>query len=152
MDVAAPPDAMYDIGSAVWAGALNFSQHPDGKIAFSAPQGFIIYLDLIEMGGAGCIERIHATEALGEGSLASMSDLLLLRAVTVVDRGSDGDILDFEWLLSRVIETDKLPVIDGEELDWLYRAMAICLGEVGCLVVAAMLSEHNATEALLLLQ
>ncbi|KAI7142815.1 hypothetical protein KC344_g6870 [Hortaea werneckii] len=133
---ATPPDAIHDIGSAVWAGALNFSQHPDGKIAFSAPQGFIIYLDLIEMGGAGCIERIHATEALGEGSLASVSDLLLLRAVTVVDRGSDGDILDFEWLLSRVIETNKLPVIDAEELDWLYTAMAICLGETAKMKLA----------------
>lgn len=152
MDVAAPPDAIHDIGNGIWAGALNFSQHPDGKIAFSAPQGFIIYLDLIEMGGAGCIERIHATKALGEGSLASVADLLLLRAVTVVDRGSDGDILDFEWLLSRVVETDKLPVIDAEELDWLYKATAICLGEVGCLVVAAILSENNASEASLLLQ
>ena len=89
-------------------------------------------------GAAGYIERIHATQALGEGSLASVSDLLLLRAVTVVDRGSDGDILDFEWLLSRVTETDRLPVIDAEELNWLSRAMAICLGEVGCLVVAAI--------------
>ncbi|KAI7083137.1 hypothetical protein KC356_g7819 [Hortaea werneckii] len=133
---ATPPDAIHDIGSAVWAGALNFSQHPDGKIAFSAPQGFIIYLDLIEMGGAGCIERIHATEALAEGSLASVSDLLLLRAVTVVDRGSDGDILDFEWMLSRVIETDKLPVINAEELDWL---LSVKLGRssLHCLPITA---------------
>ena len=46
-----------------------------------------------------------------------MSDLLLLRAVTVVNRGRDGDILDFLWLLSEVAKEDHFPVVDEEELE-----------------------------------
>ncbi|KAK4168169.1 hypothetical protein QBC43DRAFT_330725 [Cladorrhinum sp. PSN259] len=37
--------------------------------------------------GSGCIERIHVTEQFHNGSVASMSDLFLLRVVKVVDRG-----------------------------------------------------------------
>ncbi|KAJ4371934.1 hypothetical protein N0V85_009090 [Neurospora sp. IMI 360204] len=48
-----------------------------------APQGFRVRLNIIEIGN-GCIDRIHVTEPLHESSVASMSDLLLLRAVTVV--------------------------------------------------------------------
>lgn len=146
MDVAAPPEAIREIGRGVLDGALNFSQHLDGKIAFSAPQGFIVYLDLIEIGG-GCIERIHVTEPFGEGSLASMSDLLLLRAVTVVERGADGDVLDFQWLLAKVAGMGELLVIDGEELGTLRTAVEACLGKLGCLVLAAILSSENAAEA-----
>ncbi len=32
-----------------------------------------------------------------EGSVASKSDLLRLRAVAVVDRGSEGEVDDFRW-------------------------------------------------------
>ncbi|KIL95966.1 hypothetical protein FAVG1_00704 [Fusarium avenaceum] len=88
VDVAAPPEALIDIWEGVSAGAHSFSLEPDGKIAFDAPQGFRIRLDLIEIGN-GCIERIHATEPFLGASVASKSDLLRLRAVTVVERGSD---------------------------------------------------------------
>ena len=89
------------MGEAVSAGALHFSLESDGKIAFDAPQGFRVRVDLIEIGN-GCIERIYAAGPFYEGSVASKSDLLRLRAVTVVDRGSDGEVDDFRWLLSRV--------------------------------------------------
>lgn len=79
----------------------NFCLDFDGKIAFDAPQGFRVQIDLIQTGG-GCIERIYATEPFCERSVASKSDLLRLRAVTVVDRGSDGEADDFRWLLSGV--------------------------------------------------
>lgn len=54
-------------------------------IAFDAPQGFRVRIDLIHV-GQGFIERIHATESLFEASVASKSDLLRLRAVTVMER------------------------------------------------------------------
>lgn len=72
------------------AGAPGFTIEPDMKIAFDTSKGIRIRVDLIEI-GEGCIERIHATRPFFEGSVASISDLLRLRAVTVVDRGSDGD-------------------------------------------------------------
>ena len=44
----------------------------------------------------------------------SKSDLLRLRAVTVVDRGSDGEIDDFRWLWSEVAKLGRsLPGLDA---------------------------------------
>lgn len=44
-----------------------------------------------------------------------MSDLLRLRAMTVVDHGSDGETADFRWLLSVVASEGKvLPALDED--------------------------------------
>jgi hypothetical protein len=147
VDVAAPPEAIIEIWEGVQAGALNFSIGSDDRIAFDAPQGFRLELDLIELGG-GCVERFHATVPYYVGSVASVSDLLLLRAVTVVDRAGAGDLLDFGWLLSKVAETrEKFPEIDDEELGVLLEAVESCLGGLGCLVVAAIIGSNNAVAA-----
>ena len=147
MDVAAPSDALIDIWKGVNDGAQSFTLESDGKIAFDAPQGFRLHVDIIDLGD-GPIERIHATEPLHDGSVASVSDLLLLRAVTVVDRGRDGDVLDFEWLLSEVAKTGQFPVIDDEELGYLLKAVESCLGKfVGRLVVAALIGSRNRAAA-----
>lgn len=125
------------------ADALNFSIESDGNIAFDAPQGFRVRVNFIEI-GAGIVERVHAMEPYYEGSVASMSDLLLLRAVTVVDRGGDGDIWDFQWLLSKVtVKSVELPRICDEELEYLSKAVELCLGSYGWLVVAAILGNNN---------
>ncbi len=150
MDVAAPPDAIIDIWEGVLNGALNFSIESDDKIAFDAPQGFRLCVNLIEIGG-GCIEQIHATEPLYDGSVASVSGLLLLRAVTVVDRGSGGDVLDFEWLLSEVAKTTAFLEVDDQELEVLLSAVESCLEKLGCLVVAAIIGSNNAAASLRLL-
>lgn len=150
VDVAAPLSALIDIWEGASGGALNFSIESDGKIAFDAPQGFRVRVNIIEVGG-GCIERIHAAEPFSDGSVASMSDLLLLRAVTVVDRGGDGDIADFKWLLAEVARRGQFPAIDDEELQWLVRAGDSCLGKLGRLVIAAILGEENEVAALALL-
>ncbi|KAI1762259.1 hypothetical protein GGR53DRAFT_521827 [Hypoxylon sp. FL1150] len=123
VDVAAPPGPLIDILEALEAGAPSFSLETDGKISFDAPQGLKVNVDLIEIGGElGCI----ATEPFHEGSVASSSDLLRLRAVTVVDRGGDGDVLDFLWLLSEVVEAGEcLPELDSNELDSLL--VAVCI-------------------------
>jgi hypothetical protein len=99
VDVAAPSNVLADIWESVTAGAPNFSIEPDGKITFDASQEFRLCVDSIEY-GKDIVERIHATEPFYEGSVASMSDLLRFRAMTVVDRGSDGEAADFRWLLS----------------------------------------------------
>jgi hypothetical protein len=80
-----------------------------------------------------------------------MSDLLLLRAVTVVDRGGDGDLLDFEWLLSKVVDMGGFPEIDNEELGILVDAAEKCQVRLACLVVAALIGNRNITAACKLL-
>ena len=150
MDVAGSPAAIIEIWERVSDGALSFTREPDDKIAFDAPQGFRILIDLIEI-GAGYTERIHATKPLYDGSVASVSDLLLLRAVTVVDRGSNGDVVDFQWLLSEVAKAGNFPEVDDEELEYLLKAVEPCLGQLGCLVVAALIGSKNTFAALRLL-
>lgn len=135
VDVAAPPSVLIDIWEGVTAGAPNFSIEPDGKIAFDAPQGFRVRIDLIQIGD-GCIETIHEAESFFEGSVASMSDLLRLRAVTVVDRGSDGEIEDFRWLLWEVAKAGQvLPKLGVEDRRYIRQA--------GGLVLAAVLGDNN---------
>ncbi len=139
VDVAAPPAVLIDIWEAVSAGAPNFSFESDGKIAFDAPQGFRVGLEFLEI-GAGFIERIHVAEPFYEGSVASMSDLLRLRAVTVVDSGSDGEKDDFRWLLAEVTKAGQLlPGLDKEELEAVDDAVVSCLGVLGRLVLFAIM-------------
>ena len=147
VDVAAPPDLLIELGEAVLAGAPNFNFESDGKIAFDAPEGFRVRVDLIELGG-GCIERIHAVKPLLGGSVASMSDLLLFRAVIVVDRGSDSEVDDFRWLLSEVAKAGQvLPGLSQEELECLCRAGESRLGFLDRLLLAAVMGSDNATGA-----
>lgn len=148
LDVAAPPSVLIDIWEGVTAGAPNFSIEPDGKIAFDAPQGFRVRIDLIQIGD-GCIETIHETESFFEGSVASMSDLLRLRAVTVVDRGSDGEIEDFRWLLWEVAKAGQvLPKLGVEDRMYIRQAGESCLGVLDRLVLAAVLGDNNLDVAL----
>ena len=143
VDVAAPPACIIDIWEGVQNGAPGFSIESDGKIAFDAPQGFRVRLDVIQIGG-GCAERIHVAEPFFEGSVASMSDLLRLRAVTVVDRGSDGEMDDFRWLLSEVAKAGQvLPGLNQEELEVVTQAGVSCLGVLDRLVLFSLLSIEN---------
>ncbi|KAK2779925.1 hypothetical protein FQN52_002323 [Onygenales sp. PD_12] len=146
VDVAGPAEVLTDIGQAVMDGAPNFSFESNGKISFDAPQGFRISIDIIQI-GEGCIERIHSAEPLFEGSVASKLDLLRLRAVTVVDRGSDGECQDFRWLLSEVARAGQvLPGLDDEELEYVSKAGG-CLGLLDRLVLGAILGAENAPAA-----
>ncbi|KAM0435898.1 hypothetical protein ACHAPT_002790 [Fusarium lateritium] len=146
VDVAAPPEALIDIWEGVSVGAHRFSLETDGKIAFDAPQGFRVRLDIIQIGG-GCIERIHVTEPFQGASVASKSDLLRLRAVTVVERGSDGEVDDFRWLLEGVArEGQVLPGLDDQELEYVLGAGA-SLGVLDRLVLAAVLGVNNGAAA-----
>ncbi|KAJ4036444.1 hypothetical protein NW761_009439 [Fusarium oxysporum] len=130
----------------VSSGAQSFSLESDGKIAFDAPQGFRVRLDLIEIGN-GCIERIHVAEPFRGASVASMSDLLRLRAVTVVERGSDGEVDDFLWLLECVArEGQVLPGLNNQELEYVMGAGA-CLGVLDRLVLTAVLGANNGAAA-----
>ncbi len=140
MDVAAPPACIIDIWEGVQSGAPAFSIESDGQIAFDAPQGLRVHPDCIQI-GSGCVERIHAAGPFYEGSVASMSDLLRLRAVTVVGRGSDGETDDFRWLLSEVARAGQiLPGLYQEELEAVAQAGVSCLGVLGRLVLFALMS------------
>lgn len=152
MDVACSKAAVCDILERALAGAPGFSYGCDGKLAYDTSHGFRLYVDVIEIGGWGTIEQIHATKPLFDGCVASISDLLLLlRAVTVVNRGGEGDIWDFKWLLLKVVKQDCFPDIGDEELEDLCSAVELCLGKMGRLVVAAIIGSSNSNAAMMLL-
>lgn len=130
----------------------SFQLDPDGKIVYDASLGFRVSVDLIELGPGGIIEQIHAKTPFLGGSLASMSDLLLLRAVTVVDRGADGDFLDFQWLLGRIAVSEGFPKISEGEMCWLRRAADLVVGQsLSWLIVAAIIGSANMAAAMALL-
>lgn len=151
MDIACSAAAVCDILERVLNGALSFSYRCDGKIAYDSTFGFRLYVDVIEIGGFGDVERIRISEPLFDGCVASISDLLLLRATTLLNRKGTGDLLDFRWLLSKVVEHYSFPEIDGEELERLCSAVELCLGKLGILVVAAIIGSSNGNAALRLL-
>jgi hypothetical protein len=67
--------------------------------------------------------------------------------VTVVDRGSDGEVDDFRWLLSGLAsEGQVLPVLDDEELEYMSKAGG-CLGRLDRLVLGAVLGANNSAIA-----
>lgn len=54
----------------------------------------------------------------------------------VVDRGSDGEVEDFRWLLSEVEKAGQLlPGLDDQELKYMLDAGRSCLGGLNCLVL-----------------
>jgi len=88
---------------------------------------------MIELGG-GTVGHVHVAEKLlgllPDGYLvASMSDLLLLTAETVLWRGREGDTADLQRLLGEVAKQGRwILVIAPEEIDVLVRAVEACLG------------------------
>ncbi|UQC87446.1 uncharacterized protein CLUP02_12951 [Colletotrichum lupini] len=130
----------------VGAGLKDFTVEADGKIAFDAPQGFRVRMDVLEIGN-GCIERIHATESFLGGSVASTSDLLRLRAKTVVERGSDGEVDDLRWLLLLAARNGQvLPLLDNDEVENLVGAAAILMS-FDVLILVALLGVNNSAAA-----
>ncbi len=66
----------------------------------------------------------------------------------MVDRGSNGEVDDFRWLLSGVaIEGQVLPVLDQVELEYVSRAGEFCLGRLDRLVLGAVLCDNNCSSA-----
>lgn len=72
--------------------------------------------------------------------------------MTAVDRGSDGEIDDFRWLLSEVArEGQVLPALDEEALEYLRKAGETCLGKLGRLLLGAVLGAKNSAVSLQLI-
>lgn len=83
-------------------------------------------------------------EPFFEGSVASVSDLLRLRAVTVVDRGSDGEVEGFRRLLSKVASRGQVLLeLNDEELECVRSVGKSCIGRLDRLVFGAVLGGNN---------
>jgi hypothetical protein len=114
VDVAASLEAHNSLLEAIRQGARNFKVDSTSTIVFDSRQGFTVNLESLELGGS-FIETVAAIEPFHEGFVASLSDLLVFRAVTVVDRGDNRDWEDFYWLLESMAKTGSLLMerVDG---------------------------------------
>ena len=66
----------------------------------------------------------------------------------MVDRGSDGEVNDFRWLLSGVASEGRvLPMLDKEELEHVSKAGRSCLGRLNGLVLGAVQGDNNSAIA-----
>ncbi|KNG82685.1 hypothetical protein ANOM_008571 [Aspergillus nomiae NRRL 13137] len=145
VDIAAPENVLLDIWVGVTAGTPEFTMVPDGTVCFNARQGFPVQIDLIQIGDSP-MDRIYNAEPFYEGSVASVSDLLRLRAMSYVDCGKSGDDVDFKWLLWEVASGGQiLPELDNEERAYVAEAGNSLLGRADRLGLLAVLSEKDAT-------
>lgn len=64
--------------------------------------------------------------------------------MTVVDRGSDGEVEDFRWLLSEVAKVGQLlPGLDDQELKHMLDTGRSCLGGLDGLVLYSVLQAED---------
>lgn len=89
------------------------------------------------------MSSIAAHEPFYDGFIASRADLLALRGVTVADRGEDGDLLDFQFLLRTTAERGSLlPHLEDGTVEALREAVRR-LSWVDALVLSGLFREKN---------
>jgi hypothetical protein len=115
MDVAATPEVIIYFTEVVRQGARSFKIDPDESIVFECRRlDILVKLEILEIGGL-FVGMIGASEPFLGGFLASLSDLFLLRAETVVGRSNERDVEDFKWLLGLMVRKGTiLPVLGAE--------------------------------------
>ena len=143
VDVAATSEAILCFHDAIASGTTQFKcRDPSQTIEFRGSQDFVVRLELLQLGG-GFVDSIAAHEPFYDGFIASRADLLALRGVTVADRGEDGDLLDFKFLLRTAVEKGSLlPQLDESMLAALKEATGK-LSWVDALVLSGILREDN---------
>lgn len=87
---------------------------------------FEVTVELVEMGGP-FVTRVPDVVRFGEGYIATLPELVRLRACTLVWRGDVSDHTDFVLLLSLASRRGlKLPHLMEEELRLMVEAVEIC--------------------------
>lgn len=143
VDVAGSPKALFQFQEAVRKGAREFKKGPCETIDFVSPQGTRVPVECLILNG-DFVKAIAVVEPLHEGFVASPAELLLLRAETVVGRGTDGDVADFRWLLKKTVGRGIiLRQLKAEKMEVLVEAARVALTPGETFVLSAILSEHN---------
>ncbi|KAH8590106.1 hypothetical protein B0O99DRAFT_599368 [Bisporella sp. PMI_857] len=87
---------------------------------------FEVIVELVEIGGP-FVPRIPEVVGFGEGYVATLPELVRLRASTLVERGDESDYIDFVLLVSSASKRRiKLPHLGEEELKSMIEAVEMC--------------------------
>ncbi|KAH0369502.1 hypothetical protein KCU65_g3253, partial [Aureobasidium melanogenum] len=115
LDIAASAAAHQALMNAIGSGASNFSiDAVDLSISYQSPKIGQIIVEILGL-GAEFVDGIAHILQVKNGFVASVPDLLRLWSATVADRGEDGDLLDFRWLIQRCFEIGGvLPLLRGK--------------------------------------
>lgn len=111
----------------------GFHRDYDGTIKWdkmdsSNNKFFEVTVELVELGGP-FVPRLPEVVGFGQGYVTTLSELVRLRASTLVGRGDKSDHIDFALLLSTASKRKvKLPHLGEEEAKLMIEAVEICEG------------------------
>lgn len=116
LDFAAGKEAMDAFLQVVLARQNGFKYDDDGTIMFWSSLGFFVPIDLLILGG-DFVGSVNAVQQIESGIVASVPDLMLLRATTIEERGDSQDFDDFSDLMN-LAQTKSLRfgILNQEEM------------------------------------
>ena len=99
VDIAGTAETLSFLWAAAEAGIGGFQKGKDERISWLDPsRDWKVPIDICEQGG-GWVPLLQSAHQFRNGYMATISDLLLVRATTVLDRGDIQDYEDFGFLL-----------------------------------------------------
>lgn len=117
LDFAAGEEAMDAFLQVVLARQNGFKYDDDGSIMFWSSLGFFVPVDLLILGG-DLTESVNAVQKIESGIVASVPDLMLLRATTIEERGDSQDLDDFSDLMNLArAKSLRFRLLNQEEME-----------------------------------
>lgn len=98
LDFAAGQEAMNAFLEVVMNKERGFKMDDDFTVIYWTSYEFYVPIDLLILGG-DFVAYVESLQRLESGFLASIPDLLLLRSITIEERGDDKDLDDFVDLM-----------------------------------------------------
>lgn len=116
LDFAAGQEAMDAFLQVVLARQHGFKHDDDGSIMFWSSLGFFVPVDLLNLGG-DFIGSVKAVQEIESGFVASVPDLMLLRATTIEKRRDSQYLGDFIDLMKLALAKGlRFGVFNQEEM------------------------------------
>lgn len=98
LDFAAGQEAMNAFLEVVMNKECGFKMDDDFTVNYWTSYEFFVQIDLLILGG-DFVAYVESLQRLESGFIASIPDLLLLRSITIEERGDDKDLDDFVDLM-----------------------------------------------------
>jgi hypothetical protein len=131
VDILVGVEALVILDDAIINMREGFHRDCDGTIKWDKCDSqrnklFEVTVELVEIGGP-FVPRVPEVVGFGEGYVATLAELVRLRASTLVERGDASDHIDFVLLLSLARQRkEKLPYLGEDEMKSMIEAVEMC--------------------------
>jgi hypothetical protein len=131
VDILVGVEALAILDDAIISLREGFHRDCDGTIKWDKCDSqqnklFEVKVELVEIGGP-FVPQVPEVVGFGEGYVATLAELVRLRASTLVERGDASDHIDFVLLLSLARERkEKLPHLGEDEMKSMIEAVEMC--------------------------